>query len=156
MTRFNIFSVFLVFLLLNPDNLFSQQENIFINPGVKFGYTFGQNGGFTWGLELSLTSFDTFDGVSYGAVIDVDFWNGRRKIHLGAEMSYIYAGLCVGPTWITENGKTNAGYSIIPFAGAMIYPYYNFTKVGDVMFSEVGTYAKGYLYTGDGYFKLIH
>ncbi len=98
-------------------------SQVVLNPGIKLGHTFGENGGFTWGLEVSLTSGD---GPWFGGVVDIDFCKERTKFHIGFQGSMI-AGASLGPTFIVEKGETDVGISVVPFAGAILYPYYAFT-----------------------------
>jgi len=77
-------------MLINTGNLFSQVERIWFNPGVKLGYTFGENGGFTWGYELSITfqqeKVISSEKIPYftGLVVDIDYCKDITKMHLPA------------------------------------------------------------------------
>jgi len=143
-----IFQVFVIMLFFDTGLLFSQDERIWFNPGMKIGYTFGENGGFTWGYEMSITyqQAKTIGNIKIpyytGLVIDIDYCNDIKKIHLGAEFASV-AGICIGPTWITENGKTEVGFSIIPYTGLFLYPYYSFTYRSEKPnIHEIGGYLK--------------
>jgi hypothetical protein len=146
--RIFVFEVFVILMFCNTSKLYSQDERVWFNPGVKCGYTFGDNGGFTWGYEMSITyqQTRTFGYKNYpyyiGVVLDIDFCKDMTKIHLGAELASL-AGLCIGPTWITENGKTDLGFSITPYTGLFLYPYYSFTYRSEKPnIHEIGGYLK--------------
>lgn len=137
--------VFITILCTSP-NLFSQGNSVFLNPGIKLGYTYGENGGFTYGFELSVTSNVLPDEptLCYGVVFDIDFNKHWTKIHFGAEGNLITLGLDIGPTLLIQNGTTTLGFSIIPYCGALLYLYYNYSYFGKNMLamSELGMYLK--------------
>ncbi len=120
------------------------QNSVYVNPGIKVGYTFGDRGGLTFGLELSVTQYQS-RGMLLGGVIDYDYTpaSGMHKTHLGAEGSVWGLGLDLGPTWVIGNGKSGLGATFTPFVGLVAYPYYSFTAmVGMENIHEAGAYLK--------------
>ena len=122
------------------------KTHYFINPGFKIGYAFGNNGGFTYGAEISFVMIKkelNSDSHHYGFVVDYDCIGNVTKLHFGLEYSYLLIGLDIGPTfgWKEEQGFT--GFSIIPYTGIFAFPHYNFTYLGEGMiFHEFGSYFK--------------
>jgi len=148
MKRIFIFQVIVIAMFIGTNSLFAQNDRVWINPGLKLGYTFGENGGFTWGYELSITfqqeTIIRYVKVPYciGLVLDVDYCKNITKTHFGAEFASL-GGLCVGPTWISEGGKTDLGFSIIAFTGVILYPAYTYTYRKEKQdIHEIGGYLK--------------
>lgn len=143
-----IIFVFGVTMLSNPDYCFSQRT--WLSPGVKLGYTFGEKGGFTWGVEVSLTFEQEVRGGTnyYGFVVSMDRCRDLWKIYLGVQGSiatrtFFPVGLSAGPTLISENGDLDFGIGLIPFAGFILYPYYHFTyRLSRRSLHEIGGYLK--------------
>jgi hypothetical protein len=104
---------------------------------------FGEKGGFIMGIELSVTNYDSHSDMIWGVVFDYDVVNKFNKIHLGIEASRAFAGIDLGPTFAWDDEGKYTGFSVIPFGGAFIYPYYNFTFLNkDMIYSEIGSYIK--------------
>jgi len=106
-----------------------------INPGIKLGYTFGPNGGFVYGIEVSYTAYMQNNGIG-GLVVDVERCNNMTMMHFGFEGSYTgfelnsipYPGICVGPSLIWDDKQpAELAFSIIPFFGFMALPYFEYT-----------------------------
>ncbi len=98
--------------VLQFSETFAQINNrYFLNPGIKLGYTFGDHGGFTYGLEISYVQISGYNlaGLSVGPVFNIDFFDGMTRIHLGVEgtlgQTAAGAGLFAGPTLILKDGK---------------------------------------------------
>ena len=120
------------------------QAHYFFDPGIKLGYSFGEGGGFVYGVELSfvITGRDSRH-PSYGITFDYDILPNGSKYHLGVEYMSPFVGLDIGPSVLSTDSSTLYGLSVIPFAGILILPYYNFTYfTPDITFHEVGTYLK--------------
>lgn len=133
----------LVGALLVPSAIHAQ-DAIFVNPGVKAGYTFGDRGGFTLGLEVSVTAYWSSTKI-LGAALDYDYTPAadRHAFHIGAEGSVDFIGLEVGPTWIREKGRDDVGVTITPYLGIVAYPYYSLTLLRDSSpLHQAGIYAK--------------
>jgi hypothetical protein len=114
----------------------------FVNPGLKLGYTFGEQRGFTSGLECSVTRL-VDKNISYGAVASVDFCRQLMRFHVGIQASGA-VGVEWGPTIIRDGKETEFGHSLTPFLGFIAYPYYRMTfRSGSSNLHEVGTYIKG-------------
>ena len=122
----------------------SAQISTYVNPGIKLGYAFGENGGFTFGYELSFVFIKGGnDDSRFGIVIDYDWVKDTRRLHLGTEYMYRFFGIDVGPTVAWCSGSSKTGFSVIPFGGLMILPYYNFTYLdNETEYHEIGTYVK--------------
>jgi hypothetical protein len=118
---------------------------VFVNPGLKIGYTFGDIGGFTYGAELTVTAgVKKEGGVSffYGVVANLDFCRERIKFHIGGQCSYV-GGIEIGPSWIWKADSVHAGIGFSAFAGFLGYPYYSYTSAKGIPdFSEAGILLK--------------
>ena len=143
-----------LFLSCVPFKLLQAQQTVF-SPGIKLGYTFGEDGGFTYGFEFSYViklegNRDTdIAGLYIGPVFDIDFSKHFQRIHFGLEAGTGPFGVCFGPSFVSVLGEAyQSGYSVIPYAGLLAYPYYNFTKVGEVTFREWGSYFKYHIGKG--------
>jgi len=117
----------------------------FINPGAKVGYAFGENGGFTYGFELSyVRTGPTWIEGKYGVVLNVDRLNELIKYHIGVE--YIGGAIMggeLGPSIIVRNGEIDYGIQATPFLSIFLIPYYSHTIVfngNDI--NEVGLFIK--------------
>jgi hypothetical protein len=135
-----------LFLILLYFNTVSgqTQNNYFFSPGIKLGYAFGENGGFAFGFEGSYIVTGNYgDDPIYGVVLDYD-WSGEiEKFHIGIEYIRHLAGVDLGPTIAWKDGNRYLGFSVIPFVGVLINPYYNYTFLnGEFDLQEVGAYVK--------------
>ena len=120
------------------------QHHYFFNAGIKLGYALGENGGFVFGFEGSITGTGVYgDDPIYGIVFNYD-WSGEiTKLHIGFEYIRYVGGLDIGPTFAWKNGQRYAGFSVIPFIGALFHPYYNYTFLNSEFdLNEVGAYLK--------------
>ncbi|HET6401978.1 MAG TPA: hypothetical protein VFH95_11335 [Candidatus Kapabacteria bacterium] len=112
----------------------------FWSVGPKLGYTLGDNGGFTWGLEASY--FPQQIGPLWGFTCDLTFWKEHSTLHLGIEGEE-GPGIDVGPTLFYSKGTFNFGLSAIPWFGAFIYAYYEFAwPFFQTPFQSYGGYLK--------------
>jgi hypothetical protein len=98
----------------------------FISPGVKLGYTFGKQGGFTGGFEVSYIVW--YKNTAHAAVLVVDLQEKMAKYHVGYQISS-FAGIELGPTLVLKtDGKPDLGWTATPFIGAVVpYLYYSHT-----------------------------
>ena len=113
----------------------------FVNPGIKLGYTFGDQRGFTLGFECSITRM-VGDRFSYGGVASVDFCRQLIRVHTGMQASW-GIGVEWGPTFIRDGSESQFGHSLTPFLGIVAYPYYTMTFRGESpTLYEVGSYVK--------------
>lgn len=136
--------------ILRESNYGKKDE--FINPGIKIGYTFGPNGGMTYGIEISYTKL--YDEASAeGFVFDLDYTPALKtwKAHGGYEIGSAL-GLCAGPTLIFSPEKTEIAASLIPYIGGGLYFYYHFLIrfSSDPNIFETGAYGKYSLQTVKG------
>lgn len=136
----------LIMMACTSQNLLAGGPMVFLNPGVKFGYNFGEKGGFMYGLEVSITSTftDSFSPFWAGFVFTTTKRKGKHSIHYGAQASYLGFGMEVGPTYVNDYGKMYSGYSVTSFGGLIIIPYYTYSRFDkDSLTShEIGTFVK--------------
>lgn len=122
------------------------QTRLYVSPGIKMGYAFGKDGGFTFGYELSFVVVPRgSDDSRYGLVIDYDWPKNAKRLHIGLEYIYRYTGVDVGPSFIWEEGKQTTGLSIIPFGcPELLIPYYQYTLMpgSHADFHDAGMYLK--------------
>ena len=141
--------IVLVFAILFSANIVEAQLGFF-SVGLKIGYSFGNNGGLTMGIEGSYFHLAD-DGRSVGAVISVDGWKEYRRLHLGIESNFKtkaedvmeLAGFEIGPTILMRDGEYDIGIGATPYFGVFIIPYYTFTFYDENFHThEAGTYLK--------------
>ncbi len=143
-TLFATALVVLMMLVYTP-NVYAAEPRVYLNPGFKLGYTFGEHGGFTGGLEVSVTTNfnDNSSAVLGGAVLGVDFCKDWTRLHVGIEASAIGVGCDIGPSLLFRNDSVSVGFSFIPFIGIIAYPFYNFSYFDNGFEThEVGSYFK--------------
>jgi len=122
-------SILLIFVMVGFVGKISADER-FISPGIKFGYTFGENGGITIGAEVSYIIW--YKHAANAVVLNFDICGNEdklqfTKLHLGYQVSSV-VGIEAGPTIIWKDGVTSYGMSITPFAGFIVpYAYYSHT-----------------------------
>jgi hypothetical protein len=87
-------AMFVVTTLCASSEVFASEPKIYCSPGFKLGYSFGENGGFVWGLELSVNSY--FKRELFACIVfDIDFFEKWTRIHCGAEiMPFTVQYLC--------------------------------------------------------------
>lgn len=130
------------------------QCNPCVSAGVKIGHTFGPEGGFTWGLEASVSDWD-WSGVMepvlmHGVVFSFDHNTDTdaEKLHIGFEIGAVISiastGLDLGPTIIFDRTKpTRLGFTLTPFLGAFtLHPYYSVTLGSGDAIEEAGLIGK--------------
>jgi hypothetical protein len=132
-----------ILLGLAPGEILSQERWVTINPGVKIGYVFGENGGWHSGFEVSLVSWNTAPyNFYYGYLIEVEEFRGTTMIHLGVEGGSI-GGASIGPSLLLRDGASDVGLTTTFYAGPYVIPFVSYTL--PVRFEprlEAGTYAK--------------
>jgi hypothetical protein len=134
-------NIFFIVLLIGISTSFAQ--NVYVNPGIKLGYMFGEKGGFVFGFEISVTRLDNNSDIIWGYVLDYDMTKKIKRIHLGIEASRTLVGIDIGPTYVWVEGERHLGFSFIPYGGAVFYPYYNYTYLfPNISFQEIGSYIK--------------
>ena len=113
----------------------------FWSVGPKLGYTFGDNGGFTGGVEVTYFP-QNWNSIAYGYTLDVNFWPKHVSLHLGIE-KWLYVGVDVGPTLFFSNHRVYPGVSIIAWDGFIFYPYYELgIPFNGEFYNSVGGYIK--------------
>ena len=113
----------------------------FVNPGIKLGYTFGDQRGFTFGFECSITRM-VGDRFTFGGVAAVDFCRQLFRAHTGVQASW-GVGVEWGPTFIRDGSQSQFGHSLTAFLGFVAYPYYTMTFRGESpTLYEFGSYLK--------------
>lgn len=130
-------------MILDPI-LGAQQNWVSINPGVKLAYEFGSQSGFVFGAEISLVVMPDHDRPYYwGIVASVDQCHDLSKSIIGIEGGYGIVGMCVGPSFLSKKGVDDIGFTITPYAGAVLIPYFSFTSSSKFGYlNEVGSYVK--------------
>lgn len=121
-----LFVTFLFFVLVQN---ISFAQTTFISPGIKLGYQFGKDGGFTFGVEISYTYLEeegSVYGPLYGIVFDIDGFKGKYDFHLGLEIATPFVGVEVGPT-ISGRYDYDLGFTTTVYTGFILYPYYRYT-----------------------------
>jgi len=112
----------------------------FWSVGPKLGYTFGDNGGFTGGFEVSY--FPTQTAPAYGYTCDLTFWHDYSSLHFGIEFAN-FLSIDVGPTLFFSNKTFEIGLSAIPWCGVICYVYYEFAwPIGHPLIQSLGGYLK--------------
>ena len=137
-----------VFSWLSHLNCLSQVQRIWLNPGVKVAYTFGEDGGFTVGPEVSVV-WETEKNL-IGVLVDVDHCQRARrmKLHVGIEaMGFPFpkapVGLSAGPTIIWQDSKTAYGVTVTGYTGLGLIPFVGSTiRTDGPVLVELGSYLK--------------
>ncbi len=121
----------------------NSQNATYINPGIKLGYAFGDNGGFVFGLEISIVEHSGSDFV-YGFVLSFDHINDAAIFHAGFEATGAWLiGIEVGPSFMLKNGEKSYGFGITPYAGFILMPYMNISWFSNKQsFFQFGSYIK--------------
>jgi hypothetical protein len=135
-------SIFLVLAaFISCSICFSQDERTFINPGFKLGYRFGENGGFAGGIELSITRWS---GYSYaGVLFSIDHSGKTVSYHCAFEAGRGLIGVSIGPVMVRREQSVDYGFSVTPYAGLILIPYYRFTYLRHFPSEhEIGSYIK--------------
>jgi len=136
--------VFRVFLLL-AIMIFSKviaQDRWFINPGIKLGYAFGENGGFISGLEISVTNVPDARRPILGACVSIEQTNSTTFVHCALEASGL-VGISLGPTIVVSEGDHRLGIGGTVFGGLVVMPYYRLTYIPNwSVLNEVGSFIK--------------
>jgi hypothetical protein len=126
---------------------------VWINPGVKLGYTFGEGGGFTYGGELSViipTGTEASTVLAAGPVLNLT-WTHRGTFNgrLGAQIVSWLWGIEAGPALVRDRSGRHFGFGVTPWVGAIVVPYWTYTVVaGSSNLNEWGLYGKLPLCTG--------
>lgn len=131
---------------LDLDNPFPAE--LIVSPGVKLGYTFGAQGGFNYGIEISVLTRTTPDlaaVLAYGPVFNLHWGpNDVFYARLGAEVVSWFIGAEAGVAYVSDSFGSHFGVGITPWIGSWyVVPYYTHTFVfGSTDLNEAGTYLK--------------
>lgn len=109
--------------------------------GPKIGYTFGPDGGVTFGAEVSYFPTNDYNPFPYAFTFDINYWKDHFSIHSGIE-AWFYIGADVGPTLFFSKKGVHIGISFIVWDGVVLYPYYEWGIPFD---GEIFHGAGGYL-----------
>ncbi|NLT50434.1 MAG: hypothetical protein GXX85_05905 [Ignavibacteria bacterium] len=141
-----IYYVILTVLLLNF--LPVQAQGFSVNPGIKLGYIFGEQGGFVFGVEMSfMHMFD--QGPSAGIVLSADLLKGKQIYHIGIQGSYI-AGIDIGPSFYVTKDECTLGLGTTIYTGFIIMPYFTINSFPDKPKQiQLGSYLKLPIYFGE-------
>ena len=130
------------------------QTRIFLNPGLKFGYAFGEGGGFVFGAKLSVVTWQNDHSSLYiGAVISAEISDHFSIYHFGGEFGAAIGGFDIGPSIIKMKGESNLGIGTTIYSGFVLMPFFNYTRINsDYHISQIGSYLKfPLLVKGDKY-----
>lgn len=139
----------ILILLLLPGMLHAQTEITF-SPGVRVGYASGEQGGITFGIDVSLMAH-LGKGFSTGITFQKDHSrsDGWERTHIGPQISVITLnqfplsyGMEIGPTWITDENGTHPGVTTNAFVGAVLLPSIGATFYDGKVMAESGIYVK--------------
>lgn len=139
-----IFVILLVLFIFSFKYIQASQDPTYLSYGVKLAYQFGKEGGFVYGLELSLVHHTSNGLGAIGGVLDIDYCKDNKMIHLGFEQSYAILGYDIGPTIYIKDNKIAYGETINFFTGFLIYPFYGYSHFPNEQISihQIGTYLK--------------
>jgi hypothetical protein len=123
-------------------NIFAQKR-AFISPGLKFGYSFGKNGGFIFGLEVSIV-LHSEDSFIYGAVVSIEHIKNAFILHAGLETTTPWIiGIEVGPSLLLQNGRNKFGFGATTYLGVILMPFVNYTWFSKKhSFVQTGSFLK--------------
>jgi len=116
-----------------------------VNPGIKLGLAFGDKVQFVFGYELTFVFYNVGPNEDnrVGIVLDYDVIDNVKRLHVGIEYMYRLVGIDIGPTFAWKESKLHYGFSLIPFGGAVILPYINYTNIEGIPDQfDFGTYLK--------------
>lgn len=120
---------------------FSQDGRTFINPGFKLGYRFGQNGGLTGGLEISITRWG--QNAYTGALFSIDHSDRTIECHCAFEAGSGFFGVSIGPIIALREQSVDYGFGLTPYVGFVLIPYYRFVYLQHSPSEhEVGSFLK--------------
>ena len=151
-----ILTVFAFQAQLNAQLGLNDDDKVWLNPGLKLGYRFGENGGFVIGAELSIVweRNDSFTGL----VLAFDYCNNTKttRYNISAETLPIFnapIGVAFGPTLIVHDSLVHFGFTGTMYCGILIIPYFSATMMSKNNTDfELGSYAKfPILYKGSKY-----
>lgn len=134
----------IIVVVIFCSSLFAQSK-IFVCPGIKLGFCFGEFTEWNIGAELSIVMLPNHSNNEerYGIVLNYDKVDDMKRFHIGLEYIKGYYGIDIGPTFGWNENEQYYGMSIIPFGGLFVLPFYNFTYLSNnIIIHEVGTYLK--------------
>ena len=154
----NMIKIIICVILVFNSQFIIAQSNVILSPGVKLGYAFGENGGFTYGFEATIV-FDhdnTIMNTHYGFVFSYEKVKNEERIHTGVQLNI--GEICplfemeFGPTFILGENNSRIGLSFTPYFGAFIIPYLRITLFPEKSTEhEIGTFLKLHLALRSGY-----
>ena len=123
-------------------------EYAIISPGVKVAYTFGDEGGLTFGGEIATLFRNGPDAgvvLAHGPALNFG-WASRGifQLRVGYEVASWLIGVEAGPGLVTDRTGTHFAIGVTPWLGAIFAaPFYTHAFVlGGRSVDEVGTYLK--------------
>lgn len=121
-------------------------DETIVSPGVKLGWTFGDRGGLTFGVEVTVLRSAGENArlvLAHGPALNLSWSRGRFHGRLGWEAVSWGFGLEGGPGIVRDADGTHLSLTISPWAGAFVVPYYAHTFVaGAAPVREAGLYGK--------------
>ncbi|MBI3112570.1 MAG: hypothetical protein HYZ01_13465 [Ignavibacteriales bacterium] len=122
----------------------AQSQIWIVNPGVKVGYTFGPDGGFISGIEVSVTTYLGEKLGAAGVLVSVESLGNLRMTHVGIEyFPHPWVGVSLGPTFIRDEARNDLAWSTTIFGGMFVLPYYRaILRTDSTHLHEIGTFVK--------------
>ena len=121
------------------------QTKLSISPGIKMGIAFGEKVQFIFGTELSFVfyNFGKDNSERTGITLNYDGIDDVKRFHFGFEYMYRFVGIDIGPTLAWKESKMHYGFSVIPFGGLILLPYFNYTNIQGINDQfDFGSYLK--------------
>lgn len=121
------------------------QSQVWIaNPGVKVGYTFGSEGGFVSGIEISVTTYLGEKLGAFGVLVSVESLGDLKMTHVGIEyFPHPWVGVSLGPTFIRGEEKNVLAWTTTIFGGIFVLPYYRaILRTDSTHLHEIGAFVK--------------
>jgi hypothetical protein len=135
-----------LFLFLSGAAADAEEPTVFLNIGLKMGYTFGPTGGFTMGPEASLTAWtESFPRFAPGFVVGTYSCAGRVVFYCGPQVTGpASVGFGASLAVIREDGATDVGLRTEVFGLLFLMPEYGhvFRWQGHEGLDELGMYLK--------------
>lgn len=130
-----------VLLLALPSVARAEHDPVFVSPGVKLGWTFGE--GFTYGFEVTFMMPTENPGILFhGPAANLTFGKKSTELRVGYQAISWGVGIEGGPAIVWNQRGTYFGVGITPWIGAFVVPYYTMTFAGAGSRNEAGSYFK--------------
>ncbi len=123
-----------------PGSRLAAQESLYINPGIKLGYTLGDDD-IVEGIEISIVRWPNKATMS-GVCVSFERKGALNIFHVAFEAGGVI-GLSVGPSIVGSGRSGRLGFAATVWSGLGVMPYFRYTSVpGRPDFSEMGSFFK--------------